>query len=128
MFEIIATGFLSGIISGMGIGGGVILIPALILVADISQKTAQGINLVYFIPTAICALLIHLKKKNVEIKTALVIGLCGILGSIIGSWAASTIADGILRKIFGIFLGVIGIYEIFCGLKGDLRKKQSTIY
>ena len=58
-----------------------------------------------------------------EIKTALVIGLFGILGSVIGSWGASAIADGVLRKIFGIFLAAIGIYEIFCGLKGEFCKK-----
>ena len=119
MFGIIATGFASGIISGMGIGGGAILIPALILFAEISQKTAQGINLVYFIPTAVFSLVVHIKKGNVQIKTALIIGVFGILGSLIGSWGASVIADGLLRKIFGIFLALIGFYEIFCGLRGD---------
>ena len=119
MLGIIATGFASGIISGMGIGGGAILIPALILFAEIGQKTAQGINLVYFIPTAVFSLFVHIKKGNVQIKTALIIGVSGILGS----WGASVIADGLLRKIFGIFLALIGFYEIFCGLRGDFLKK-----
>lgn len=123
MLGIIATGFASGIISGMGIGGGAILIPALILFAEIGQKTAQGINLVYFIPTAVFSLFVHIKKGNVQIKTALIIGVSGILGSLIGSWGASVIADGLLRKIFGIFLALIGFYEIFCGLRGDFLKK-----
>lgn len=60
----VIIGFLSGIISGMGIGGGAILIPALILTYGIEQKLAQGINLVYFLPTAVIALIVHIKKKT----------------------------------------------------------------
>lgn len=123
MIGIIIAGFLSGIISGMGIGGGAVLIPALLFITDISQKTAQGINLVYFIPTAVCALIIHLKKKNVEVKTALIIGAFGIAGSLLGTFIVSRINDDLLRKIFGVFLAAIGVYEIFCGLKGDFSKK-----
>ncbi len=119
----VLAGFLSGIISGMGIGGGAILIPFLLFISDISQKTAQGINLVYFIPTALFSLFVHLKKKNVEVKTAVVTGVFGLIGSFFGSFGASMISDGVLRKIFGIFLGAIGVYEIYCGLKVDFSKK-----
>ena len=63
----ILTGFLSGIISGMGIGGGTILIPALSLFLNINQHTAQGVNLLFFIPTAIVALFIHKKKRKFAI-------------------------------------------------------------
>ncbi len=108
----IIIGFLSGIISGMGIGGGAILIPALVLFQNVNQQTAQGINLVYFIPTAICALIIHIKKKNIEIKTALIIGGIGALGAIGGSVLAGALGDNILRRIFGVFLFLIGIYEV----------------
>ena len=59
-------GFISGIISGMGIGGGAILIPALVMLTDLSQQSIQGINLIYFIPTAIAALISHIKDGNVE--------------------------------------------------------------
>ena len=108
-------GFFSGIISGMGIGGGAILIPALIFTQNISQQTAQGINLVYFIPTAIAALIMHIKNKNVDIKTALWVGGSGVLGAIGGSFLANVLGDNILRKMFGIFLLLIGVYEIYCG-------------
>ena len=73
----VVIGFLSGIISGMGIGGGAILIPALTLFYGIEQKLAQGINLVYFLPTAIIALVIHIKNKSADLKVAAIIGLCG---------------------------------------------------
>ena len=93
MIVTIIAGLLSGIISGMGIGGGAILIPALLLISDISQKTAQGINLVYFIPTAIFVLIIHLKNKSVEIKTALIIGCFGAFGVVFGFFIANSMED-----------------------------------
>ncbi|MBR2916671.1 MAG: sulfite exporter TauE/SafE family protein [Clostridia bacterium] len=108
----VLIGFISGIISGMGIGGGAILIPALVLLRSVPQQTAQGINLVYFIPTAICALIVHIKNKNVEIKSALIMGGTGAIGAVLGSYIARGMEDGILRKFFGVFLLFIGIYVI----------------
>ena len=111
----IIIGFISGIISGMGIGGGAILIPALIFLEQTSQQTAQGINLVYFIPTAVAALIMHIKNKNIDIKTALWVGISGVLGAICGAFTAGFLGDNVLRRMFGVFLLFIGIYEIYCG-------------
>lgn len=113
----IIIGFLSGIISGMGIGGGAILIPALILFADISQKHAQGINLTYFIPTAIISLIVHIKNGRVEKKTAMIIGSFGILGAILGSSLAISTNGRILQIMFGVFLLFVGFYEIYKGIR-----------
>ena len=120
MISGILTGLFSGIVSGMGIGGGAILIPALIMLENINQQVAQGINLVYFIPTAAVSLIVHIRRKNVEIKTALLIGTSGILGAVFGSAVAKSIHSSMLGKLFGLFLLGIGVYEIFKGLKkGD---------
>ncbi len=113
----IITGFFSGIISGMGIGGGAILIPALILIEGVGQQMAQGINLTYFIPTAIISLFVHIKNKNVEFKTALIIGGFGIVGAILGAWLATTLNGDLLRKLFGFFLLLVGLYEIYRGIR-----------
>ena len=116
-------GFLSGIISGMGIGGGAILIPALVLLCGVSQQTAQGINLVYFLPTAIASLIIHIKNKNVEIKTAAVIGISGVIGAIGGTMLAVYLSGEILKKLFASFLFIIGIYEVYKGIKSKNQAK-----
>ena len=101
----------------MGIGGGAILIPALIMLEGISQQTAQGINLTYFIPTAIISLIVHIKNKNVEFKTAAVIGGFGMVGSVGGSLIAAAMSGDFLRRLFGGFLLVVGIYEIVKGAR-----------
>ena len=116
-------GLLSGIIGGMGIGGGTILIPALILVVGLKQHMAQSVNLLSFIPTAIIALTILWKNKNIKWKLALHIILFGIVGAVIGSYLAVCLAPGSLRRIFGAFLLIMGVYEFF--RKGKVGEKKT---
>lgn len=113
----VIIGLFSGVISGMGIGGGAILIPALIIIENINQQTAQGINLLYFLPTAVAALIIHIKNKNVEIKSALILAASGVVGAAAGAIAAGALGSDILRRMFRIFLALIGLYEIYKGIK-----------
>ena len=120
----IIIGFASGIISGMGIGGGAVLIPALIIAEGISQHMAQGINLTYFIPTAVISLIVHIMNKNVEFRLALIIGGCGVIGAIAGSKAAVAMNGDILRRIFGAFLFGVGVYEIMKGIRMKKRTEE----
>lgn len=110
-------GLFSGVISGMGIGGGAILIPALILLTNMTQQSAQGINLLYFLPTAVAALIIHCKNKAVEWKCALIIGMSGVIAALLGAWIAVGLKSELLQKLFGGFLLLTGIYEIYKGIK-----------
>ena len=107
------TGLLSGIISGMGIGGGTILIPAITFLSDITQKQAQSINLICFLPTAAAALFIHAKNKNIETKILKPLIVMGIVGAIAGSFAALYIDNNILKKAFGFFLLFMAVREFF---------------
>lgn len=111
MIWIVLISLLSGIISGMGIGGGTILIPALILFASIEQHIAQSVNLTAFIPTALIAVIIYWRNGNIKYKLAIWIVLAGVVGAILGSWLAVGLSSRMLRLLFGIFLMVIGVYE-----------------
>lgn len=106
-------GFISGIISGMGIGGGTVLIPALVFFAGTSQHAAQSVNLATFFPTAILAICVHIKNKHVKYRTALILVLAGALGAYFGSKFAVSMSSHTLRRIFGIFLLFMGLYELF---------------
>jgi len=112
-------GLISGIIGGMGIGGGTVLIPSLIFFAHVSQHVAQGVNLFSFIPTAVAAVLVHIKNKHLKIRIALYLIASGIIGAILGSILASRISGQMLKKMFGILLLVMGIYEL-------VRKEKSN--
>jgi uncharacterized membrane protein YfcA len=115
-------GLISGIVSGMGIGGGTILIPALVIFIKPEQHIAQSVNLLFFIPTAIIALIVHVKSKRIDIKMALPIIVFGIIGAFIGSKLAGSLSDQALRKIFGVFLLFMGIYEVIRRGKGKVSK------
>lgn len=109
----VLIGIISGIVSGTGMGGGTILIFLLTFMLGIEQHIAQATNLIFFIPTAIVAIIVNLKNKNIDVKLALLISVFGILGAIIGANISIHIDVGILKKCFGIFLAVITINEIY---------------
>ena len=119
MMWVALVGFCSGIISGMGIGGGTILIPALLFFTDITQQQAQGVNLIYFIPTAITALITHQKKGTLDWKTAKPLAILGLAGAASGAFLAASLESEVLRKIFGGFLFLMGLSEIFKKKKGE---------
>ncbi len=119
MIAEILAGLLSGIISGMGIGGGTILIPALTMFLNIDQHRAQGVNLLFFIPTAIIALIIHKKNNNLEFKIAIPLLIFGLIGAALGSFVAISINQELLRRLFGIFLFFMGGYEIYKGFRKE---------
>ncbi|TZE83589.1 sulfite exporter TauE/SafE family protein [Calorimonas adulescens] len=108
-----AIGLAAGIIGGMGIGGGTIMIPALTIFLNVTQHTSQSINLITFIPMAVVALIIHIRQRNITIKYLLPLITGGILGSVAGSYLAISLSTIILKRIFAIFLLIMGIYEIF---------------
>ncbi len=122
MIAAILAGLVSGILSGMGIGGGTILIPALTLFLSVSQHGAQGVNLLYFIPTAVVSLWIHIKNKSVNFKVAWPIILFGLAGAIGGSFLVGIIHGKLLKRLFGIFLLAMGVYEFT--KKGKKPKKD----
>lgn len=116
--------FLTGVFAAMGVGGGMILIVYLTLLAGYTQLEAQGINLVCFIPIALTALIIHTKNRLVEWKKIIPAVICGAFLAIAGVYGANYIGSGLLRKIFGGFVLLVGIMELFSG-KGEGAKKSN---
>jgi len=108
----ILFGIVGGIIGGMGMGGGTLLIPLLTLLGGLSQHLAQSLNLLTFIPMAIIALIIHSKNKLVNFKSGLIIIPPAIIGAVVGSILSTNTNENILSLCFGIFLIVLGIWQI----------------
>ncbi len=123
---VILAGFGAGILSGMGVGGGMILIPALSVFAGVEQHVAQSVNLFYFIPTAAAALAVHIKNKNVEIRTAVKLSAAGIAFALLGSYLAVRLPAEILRKIFAVFVAFSGVREIISGIKAPGKAKKKV--
>ena len=106
-------GVVSGAISGMGLGGGAVLIPALTLLMGTQQQVAQSLNLLVFIPTAAIALIVHVRNGYVERGFLLKMILAGLVFAAIGSLIALRLEAVLLRRIFGGFLLIVGVSEFF---------------
>ena len=116
MWEMI-TGFVSGIVSGTGMGGGTILILVLSVFLGIEQHTAQATNLIFFVPTSITAIIVAIREKLIEWKIGITIAITGTLGAFIGASISTRMKVENLKKCFGGFLAIIAIYEIYSLVK-----------
>ena len=107
---VLGLGLLTGILSGlMGVGGGIIMVPALVYLMGLSQKMAQGISLAVIIPVSISGTLIHSKQGNVraDVWYWLVIG--GVAGGLLGAHLAILLSGEVLRAIFGTLMAILGV-------------------
>ncbi len=102
----------SGLIAGMGMGGGTLLIPVLTIFFSVEQRLAQGINLFAFLPTAVVSLIIHMCNHLVDYKKGLFMILGGVGLSVVGSLLAIHLNQRILQIMFGVFLIVLALFQI----------------
>lgn len=102
----IVIGIITGVMAGMlGIGGAIIMIPALVFLLGISQQSAQGTSLAVMLPpVGIIAAYNYYKAGHVNIQFAIILAVFFLLGSYFGSKMALTIPQNVLKKIFGILL------------------------
>ncbi len=107
--SLILIGILAGVLSGLvGVGGGIIMVPLLILFFGFNQHQAQGTSLaVLAVPVTAVAVFTYYKEGQINIKYAAVIAVFFVVGSIFGSKLALTLDQNILKKIFAIVLLVI---------------------
>ena len=112
LFGLILLGLATGIISGMGIGGGTLLIPGLTLLFGVGQQQAQMSNLLIFLPTALLALIIHIRKKRVQYVYLLWMGIPGLFGAAAGALLFHNLRGDVLRRGYAVLLLGIGIYEL----------------
>lgn len=107
------AGMVSGLCASLGLGGGSILLLYLTLFAGTAQLTAQGINLLFFIPCSALALVGHFRSGLIEKKIVLKFILFGLAGAAGGFLLAGILGGELLRKAFGGFLIIIGIMSFF---------------
>lgn len=114
MFNVITFGIIgivAGILSGLfGIGGGVVIIPALTIFGGFSQLKAQGTSLIAMLPpVGIFAFLTYYKKGNTDITAGIIICMAMLIGAKFGAQFANILPVNVLKKAFGIFVIIVGI-------------------
>ncbi len=112
---LLAIGLIAGVMSSMvGIGGGVVIVPSLVIIFAMSQKLAQGTSLVMLLPPiGILAVINYYKAGYVDFKIAGVLCIAFIVGSYLGSKVALNLQESTLKRIFGVFLMILAVKYLF---------------
>jgi uncharacterized membrane protein YfcA len=111
----IMVGITAGVMSGLfGIGGGIVIIPALVFLAGFTQHEAQGTTLaIFLLPVGLFAAMRYYKSGHIHIQIALLICLGFALGSFFGANVAESLSNIALKRAFGVFLLVMSLSMIF---------------
>ena len=117
-------GLIGGIFGGMGMGGGTLLIPLLVIFLQMPQTLCQGINLLSFLVMALISLTIHFKNGLIHLNGVWLIVLGGVIFSVLGSYLATQTSTKILKMAFGIFLTILGIYQFIKVIKMNKKGLQ----
>lgn len=124
MVEVL-VGLVSGIVGGLGMGGGTVLILLLSLFFNVEQHIAQSTNVVFFIPTAIASIIVNIKNNNVNIKNNISPCLWGIIGAFLGANLSIATNVNELKKMFGFFLLLIAFYQMYGYIKEKKRHNSN---
>jgi hypothetical protein len=127
--ELVAIGVAAGVLSGLlGIGGGLVMVPAMVLVLGFDQHVAQGTSLVVIIPAALSGSITHYRNGRVSVRQAAYVALGGVIGASLGSVLALSVDDTILRKLFAGFLIVVAVQIILGrGRRGAREDRQASL-
>ena len=102
------AGFLFFALAGLGVGGGGLLVIYLTGVMGMEQRSAQGLNLCFFIIASIFSLFYYVGRRRINYPLVIFAGVIGAVFSVFGSYLAASLPSYTLRRLFGIFMAVAG--------------------
>ena len=115
------AGLVASALAAMGVGGGGLLVIYLTEIAKTEQRTAQGINLLFFLCASLSALAIHSKTRKLALFHALFFAIGGTVGAVIGCTLSQNASNQLLRRAFGILL-------LYAGTATLLRNRKQKRY
>lgn len=110
----VGIGLFAGVASGLaGIGGGVVMVPAMVFLMGVSQHTAEGTSLVAILFTALAGTRVNVRNRRVSLRDAVLVGMGGVLLAPLGATAALQVSALSLSRVFGIFVVLVGIRMVW---------------
>ncbi len=124
MLIIILVGIAAGMLSGLvGVGGGIIIVPALVYFIGFSQKTAQGTSLgLILLPVGILGVMQYYKQGHIDVKVVIILAIGFLAGSFFGSKIALSLQQDTIKKIFAVLMIIIAVKMLFL----DKPKRSGT--
>lgn len=120
----VALGAAMGLLTGMGIGGGKLVVPLMVLAMGLSQQGAQAVSLAAFVPTALAASWVHWRAGRVEGRLLRALAPWVLTGAAAGAWLANHLASPSLSRLYGAFLLLVGAYELWPRSPGRIRGRR----
>ena len=117
----ILAGLLGGILAGMGMGGGTLTLPILVLVMNVAQLTAQFANLIAFLPSGTSALFVHVKNGLVRKENLIYMFVPSIIACVGCSFFATEANGDLLKKLFGGFLVLVAIVSFISKIAKEVK-------
>lgn len=116
---LVALGLLTGVLAGLlGVGGGVVVVPSLVLLFGTSDLLAKGTSLLMMIPTAISGTIGNLRRKNVDVLAGIVIGVAACTTTALGAWIATVLDPRTANILFALFLVYVAVQMITKAVRG----------
>lgn len=112
--------FLISALAGIGVGGGGLLVLYLTLICGEEQLIAQGINIAFFMASAIFAMIFHFRKRHLNFTVICFVGILGAVGSVFGALLAKHLDSTLIQKAFGILLAASGVKTLFSRAKKSM--------
>jgi uncharacterized protein len=128
MLIIILVGVAAGILGGLvGVGGGIIIVPALVYLLGVSQKTAQGTSLaLIMLPVGILGVLQYYKQGHVDFKVVGLLAIGFFMGSFLGSKIALSLPQATVKKIFAVLMILIAVKMLFLDKEKNGKDTDKT--
>ena len=116
------------VLSGMGIGSGGLMVLYLTLFRDNSQLAAQGLNLLFFLFASASSMIVHLSRRHIRFGAVLLMIAGGLPAAYLGTRLALALPEVWIRRIFGVFLVVVGLPGVLSSRFNEKRKKKTKKY
>jgi len=118
---LIAVGVVTGILAGLlGVGGGIIMVPAMMMIFGIPPVIAKGTSLGVIIPTSIMGTWRNRTKKNVDFRAAAIVGIAGVLAAIAGGTLSARMSDTLSNVLFAVLLTIVAV-RLLLQLRNERR-------
>lgn len=116
----VVVGLIVGVFSALfGVGGGILMVPFMVIVLGFDQHVAEGTSLLVIIPTAIVGAIAHGKRGYVDVRVAVMLALGGVSGAVLGALVGLELSDDLLRDLFALLIGVVGVKMIVDSRRAD---------
>ena len=113
-----AMGILVGVFSGLfGVGGGIVMVPFMVLVLGLSQHVSEGTSLLVIVPPALVGAIAHHKRGYVDMQGVAMLAVGGIVGAILGALLGLELSSEVLRSLFAALVALVGVRLVVDGFR-----------